>query len=597
MNYPRAFVPSLIVQHTGQQYPLGQTDVTIGRAADNRIILSDPNVSAHHALLSWQAGTYVLQDLGSGDGTYVNEWRITTPQPLYDGDIIRIGDTNFDVRLAPSTGAAAPPPTVAAYPGARAEPGRPMPTAVYGSSAAPATRGSYARSYSAPAAAAAPSRRSSMPLIVGLLLLFLVLAAIVIGGLYMALGGGRSRPVVTIQSPQDNTQVLAGQEVLVQATATGARDITRMELHIDDTLVGTATSPDPAGQPSLTATQPWTFQQPGPHTISVVAFTAQGQTGTSEEVNVTVVSSVADITPTVPPTATPTETPTATPTMTNTVAPTDTAEPSATPTPPVPVVEFWADETTLERGQSTLLHWHVENVLQIFLDGQPVTGPDGQVQVTPQQTTTYELRAVHTEGVETQEVTITVVQPADQTATLTSQPGLDGFVANPGGPATNLDISVGDGEISGTPPVELVARGFMSFDLSGIPANATIKSVELRFYQVVFDGDPYAKLGTLVLQHMDYGDSLDGTDFQLAELDSLNLTPQTAPGSWYAVSTADLVSWVADDLNAGRSRTQFRLRFTTDADGDGVVDMVRIESGNNDRGTGNVPQLVIVYTP
>jgi len=210
MNYPSAFIPSLIVQHTGQRYPLGQATVTIGGAADNRIILSDPNVSPHHTAISWQSGTYVVQDLGSTDGTYVNDWRISSPQPLYDGDVIRIGDTSLAVQLAPAVAGAAPPPTMGFPAGGAAQ------------AAAPVASGPYARSYQAPPAAAA--RRAFSPMLGGLLLLGLVLIILIVGGLYAVLGGGRSRPVVSIQSPADNAQILAGEQFLIQATATGARD-------------------------------------------------------------------------------------------------------------------------------------------------------------------------------------------------------------------------------------------------------------------------------------------------------------------------------------------------------------------------------------
>jgi hypothetical protein len=438
-------------------------------------------------------------------------------------------------------------------------------------------------------------------LIVGLLLAGLVLGAIVIAGLFAALGGGQSRPVVTIQSPEDNTQITVGQPIVVQATATGARDISRMELYVDGTLVGTATSPNPAGQPSLTASQPWTFQQAGPHIISVVAYTAEGQASTPAGVNITVVSSIAELTPTATATVAPTETllPTETPspTSTETIVPTDTPTPSATPTAIVPVVEFWADQTTIRLGQSTILHWHVENVLQIFLNATPVTGPDGQVEVTPGETTTYELRAVHVGGVEVRQVTITVEPPGDQTVTLNSQPRLDGTVFNTGPAQGNREITPGDGEVFGDPPAEVVARGFISFDLSGIPQNATIQRVTLRFYQVSLRGDPYGALGNLLLKQVDIGDSLDSADFEAPELGSLDLGQQAAPGSWYTVDAGELASWVQDALAAGRGRAQFRLQFARDSNGDDVVDMALFEGGANALGSGNVPELVIVYTP
>jgi hypothetical protein len=117
------------------------------------------------------------------------------------------------------------------------------------------------------------------------------------------------------------------------------------------------------------------------------------------------------------PSDTPPPTQTPTPTPTPTATPTPTPTPTSTPTPtqtPAPVIDFWADATTIPAGGSTFLHWHVEHVQEIYLDGAPVTGPDGQQAVSPPTTTTYELRVVHAGGEEIRQVTITVT-PAAQT--------------------------------------------------------------------------------------------------------------------------------------------------------------------------------------
>ena len=75
---------------------------------------------------------------------------------------------------------------------------------------------------------------------------------------------------------------------------------------------------------------------------------------------------------------------------------------------PSRVVRFWADRTSIPAGSSTVLHWHVENVRAIYLDGAAVTGPDGQRTVSPAVTTTYRLRVVFAGGEEVYEVTIRV---------------------------------------------------------------------------------------------------------------------------------------------------------------------------------------------
>jgi len=195
------------------------------------------------------------------------------------------------------------------------------------------------------------------------------------------------------------------------------------------------------------------------------------------------------------------------------------------------------------------------------------------------------------------QVNVQVVQPSDVTVTLYSQAALDGFQANNGGGNASADIRLGNGAMVGSPSYELVIRGFMSFDLSGIPASATIKSIELRFFQVQINGNPYGKLGNPLLKHVDYGSSLENADFNTPELASAILSPRTSAGQWYIITSNVLADWIEQDLAAGRTRFQGRLQFSTETDGDGIQDSVSIESGNNSLGSGNRPWLTITYTP
>jgi len=104
----------------------------------------------------------------------------------------------------------------------------------------------------------------------------------------------------------------------------------------------------------------------------------------------------------VPPTATPVP-PTATP-----VPPTATpTSPPPGPTP-TPYISFYADDTSLFAGNCTTLHWDVENVSAVYLDGVGVAG-HGSQEVCPDSTTTYTLHVVKPDGsAEDRTVTITV---------------------------------------------------------------------------------------------------------------------------------------------------------------------------------------------
>ena len=67
---------------------------TLGRG-DVEIKLDDPFASSRHAQISRQGHVVVIEDLGSTNGTYLNEEPLTGPQPLHSGDRIRIGDSEF----------------------------------------------------------------------------------------------------------------------------------------------------------------------------------------------------------------------------------------------------------------------------------------------------------------------------------------------------------------------------------------------------------------------------------------------------------------------------------------------------------------------
>jgi hypothetical protein len=91
--------PALVVQRgmglrKGDIYDVGR-GIVMGRgdAADRH--LEDPFASSRHALVQLQGGVVVIEDLGSTNGTFLNNEQLTGPQPLHAGDRIRIGDTEF----------------------------------------------------------------------------------------------------------------------------------------------------------------------------------------------------------------------------------------------------------------------------------------------------------------------------------------------------------------------------------------------------------------------------------------------------------------------------------------------------------------------
>lgn len=63
---------------------------TIGRSANNDIQIQEHHVSRQHAVINFREGVFMIQDLGSSNGTYVNDERIEDPYVLIAGDVIRL---------------------------------------------------------------------------------------------------------------------------------------------------------------------------------------------------------------------------------------------------------------------------------------------------------------------------------------------------------------------------------------------------------------------------------------------------------------------------------------------------------------------------
>jgi len=89
--------------------PLGRinltsTNLTIGCAPDNQLVLPDQQASSYHAQIRPDAQGYLLVDFNSTNGTFVNEQRLPprTPRLLISGDLIRIGETRLSYEIAGS---------------------------------------------------------------------------------------------------------------------------------------------------------------------------------------------------------------------------------------------------------------------------------------------------------------------------------------------------------------------------------------------------------------------------------------------------------------------------------------------------------------
>ncbi|MBO6003859.1 MAG: FHA domain-containing protein [Aeriscardovia sp.] len=85
-------------KNAGMTFPLPPS-CTLGRARDNSIVLSDQFISSHHArIYKGKKGEWVLEDLGSTNGTYLDERQIAGPVIIKPGQLMRLGATTFELR-------------------------------------------------------------------------------------------------------------------------------------------------------------------------------------------------------------------------------------------------------------------------------------------------------------------------------------------------------------------------------------------------------------------------------------------------------------------------------------------------------------------
>ena len=245
----------------GQQFSLAKPTITIGREVGNDVVINDPQVSRRHASLTWDGRQFIIQDLGSMNGTFVNGVRLIAPQVLQQGDVIGLGQAvllgfqALPVAPTPPPAYAPPPPVVS--------PARPEPR----------------RRVEPPAHAPRPPARRRGRFLIPLtallgLCVFLVVAAAL--GYFFLWPRGATRPLVLINSPRHGEQVEVGQTVTVHSVARDEGKVVRVELWVDGQLQESQASALPGGTSPFPLVTHWQPSSPGTHTLTARAFNTQG---------------------------------------------------------------------------------------------------------------------------------------------------------------------------------------------------------------------------------------------------------------------------------------------------------------------------------
>jgi hypothetical protein len=82
----------------GTTIDLSEQQITLGRANDATLVLNDDYASNRHARIFPQDGQWIVEDLGSTNGTYLDRQKVTRPTPVPAGVPVRIGKTVLELR-------------------------------------------------------------------------------------------------------------------------------------------------------------------------------------------------------------------------------------------------------------------------------------------------------------------------------------------------------------------------------------------------------------------------------------------------------------------------------------------------------------------
>jgi hypothetical protein len=110
---PRATIREIRPDHSSRSIAFDGRPLTIGRAPDNGIVLRDGRASRHHARIDVRRGSLILSDLGSTNGSFVNDRRVESIA-LGEGDRIRVGTTTLIVEAIASAAPGGDPPSTGA---------------------------------------------------------------------------------------------------------------------------------------------------------------------------------------------------------------------------------------------------------------------------------------------------------------------------------------------------------------------------------------------------------------------------------------------------------------------------------------------------
>lgn len=228
---------------------------------------------------------------------------------------------------------------------------------------------------------------------------------------------------------------------------------------------------------------------------------------------------------------------------------------------PLAINTFEATPEVINSGDYSILRWSVSGATSVTINqGIGTVQLTDSEEVWPTSDTTYTLTATNEAESVSDTATVEVIV-TNTTLNLS-------FMIDESGWVTNYD-HVGTGSahhpMAGDFMNNEAVRGFLSFDLTGIPSNAIVQSARLIFQYQYIQGEPFPNFGSLKFEAVYYGLSLVPAAYDT--LGYLVLQDSYGqPGDVIGVSAG-----VEEAVSQGYSRFQIRFSFSlgTDSDGDG----------------------------
>jgi hypothetical protein len=465
--------------------------------------------------------------------------------------------------------------------------------------------------------------------------MLLVASAFLATALACQAGAGKA-PTVQLTFPPAGRQVAVGDVVPIHSIAQDDRGVTSVELWVAGQLVQTTSAP---GNPrTFAAVQQWTPVQAGVFNVGVRAYDSDGQVSEPSLITIEVVATAGEVTQPLPEApASPTQAPQVT------VAPSEqpTQGPSEQPTPTPPtVVEASPPAFATVGGGPDLecVNWTYEGFPDPVIVGQPVVfevwiwnsgnlqafnfrwgvqpiaaaeylesqetmtlngNQDGSfswqgdpiVYDQPGEYTMLMMVDVHDVVDEVNENNnecqgqITVVEAAEPTPTVASWSGTTIF-ADAASSGHLSDGGVFADAVVGDDSQNAQLKGFLTFDLSGIPAGATINAATLNLGSYQREGNPFNSLGALRALPGNFG-GLDSGDWSATVIGTAGYYEEPAD----LQSDQDVLTSVKRAFEQGWGYYQLRLEFSNPTDNDNTTDVFWFNVG-----TGGVRLLVTYAT-